>query len=150
VYLLTSGLFFFNAMLGWSIKSFSILSVQRKRQKLIAINVFIFAMACILVLLITIFSASIAFSVSLVNVPIDENTRADIACFIDRAGGCTNCEAAVGRCPEWGEVDVTRVLQTQAKSSAAMAAIFFVHASTAIRFGFGLRKHNIMYQIDYV
>jgi lysylphosphatidylglycerol synthetase-like protein (DUF2156 family) len=150
VYLLTAGLFLVGAITGWTIKAFSILSVQHKRQKLAAILIFIIAMGATLVALASIFAASIAFSVNLVNVPIDDETRGDIACFLDQAHGCTRCEEEVERCPEWSQADVTGVLQTQAKSSAALAAIFLVHASAALRFGFGLRKHIIMYQIDYV
>jgi lysylphosphatidylglycerol synthetase-like protein (DUF2156 family) len=150
VYLLTAGLFLVGALTGWSIKAFSILSVQHKRQKLAAILIFIIAMLATVCSLVSIFAASIAFSVNLVNVPIDDGTRGDIACFLDQAFSCTGCEDEVDRCPEWLQSDVTGVLQTQAKSSAALAAIFLVHALSALRFGFGLRKHIIMYQIDYV
>jgi hypothetical protein len=150
MYLLTAGLFFVGALTGWSIKAFSILSVQHKRQKLAAIVIFIITMAATLVLLASIFSASIVFSVNLVSSPIDEESRGNIACFLDQANSCTRCDFEEDRCPEWSQDDVTKVLQTQAKSSAALAAIFLVHAFTALRFGFGLRKHIIMYQIDYV
>jgi hypothetical protein len=150
VYLLTAGLFLIGALTGWFIKAFSILSVQQKRQKLAAVVIFIIAMGATLAALVSIFAASIAFSVNLVNVPIDTETREDIACFLDQADSCSSCEGETNRCPEWSESDVTGVLQTQAKSSAALAAIFVVHAFSALRFGFGLRKHIIMYQIDYV
>jgi lysylphosphatidylglycerol synthetase-like protein (DUF2156 family) len=150
VYLLTAGLFLVGALTGWFIKAFSILSVQQKRQKLAAVLIFIIAMGATLAALVSIFAASIAFSVNLVNVPIDKETREEIACFLDQADSCSRCEDEFDRCPEWSESDVTGVLQTQAKSSAALAAIFVVHAFSALRFGFGLRKHIIMYQIDYV
>jgi hypothetical protein len=45
---------------------------------------------------------------------------------------------------------VLRVLQTQYRSSAALAAIFIIYAISALRFGFLLRKHISLYQIDYV
>jgi hypothetical protein len=152
-YLATAGLFFVGALTGWSIKAFSILSVQHKRQKLAAIFIFIAAMAATIVLLLSIFWASIAYSISLVDVDIDNNTRGEVACFLDKANSCTGCQEGQNVtevCPEWTEDDITRVLQTQAKNSAALAAIFLVHAFSALRFGFGLRKHIIMYQIDYV
>lgn len=150
VYLVTAGLFFCAAMVGWSIKAVSILSIQHKRQKVIAVNLFIVLMAATLILLLTTFAASIALSVRLVDVPIDDDARGSLACFLDAAGSCTGCELEENRCPEWSVVDVTRVLQTQAKGSAALAAIFLMHSFSALRFGFGLRRHIKMYQIDYV
>jgi uncharacterized membrane protein len=125
-YLATAGVFFIGAMMGWSIKAFSIMSVRHKRRKLAAVILFIVAMAACLIMLATIFAASIAFSVSLVNLPISDGVRGDIACFIDQAGGCTRCDEDEDRCPEWVTADVTRVLRTQAKGSATLAAIYFL------------------------
>lgn len=85
---------------------------------------------------------------------IGSKERGDIACFIDNSGTCSQCESiedvSVLRCPEWSSEDVRIVLQTQAKSSAALASIFLLYAVSALRFGFSMRKYILLYQIDYV
>ena len=76
-----------------------------------------------------------------------------IACGVDTADSCSNCDGSIegmDLCPEWNLDDVTRVLQTQTKGSATLAIIFFLYSFSALRFGFVLRKHVTMYQIDYV
>ena len=103
-----------------------------------------------LVMLGTLFGTSISLSLSFVDFPVDDDVRGSIACFLDQAGSCTGCDRESDRCPEWSNDDVTKVLQTQAKASAALAAIFLLYALSALRFGFNLRKHIAMYQIDYV
>lgn len=109
-------------------------------------------MIAILILLTTIFATCIAFSVSLVDVPISDSQRGDIACFLDESGSCTRCdeEYRSDRCPEWSTADVTKVIQTQAKASASLAAMLMLYALSALRFGLGLRTHIRMYQIEYV
>jgi hypothetical protein len=113
---------------------------------------FIFVTASIFVMLVTIFAGSIAYSVSLVNFPPSEQSRGTIACYIDTAETCTGCKNRIPvlRCPEWTEEDVTKVLQTQMKGSATLAAIFVLYALSALRFGFSMRRHTLLYQIDYV
>jgi hypothetical protein len=113
---------------------------------------FIFVTASIFAMLVTIFAGSIAYSVSFVQIPLTDKSRATIACFIDTAQTCTGCDAIIptNRCPEWTDDDVTKVLQTQAKSSATLAAIFVLYALSALRFGFSMRRHTLLYQIDYV
>ena len=104
-------------------------------------------------LLISLFAASITFSSSFVEIPLTDSQRGDLACIIDQAGSCTNCDLPHGdpnRCPEWSVSDVTKVIQTQAKSSAALAAILMLYSFGALRFGFGMRKHIRMYQIQYI
>ena len=150
LFLVTALLFFLAAMIGWYISAKSVMSTRHKRNKLISIWAFIIMMVCILVLLTTIFATCIAFSVSLVDVPISEAQRGDIACFLDET--CTGCddEPNVPVCPEWGIGDVTKVIQTQAKASASLAAMLMLYALSALRFGIGLRTHIRMYQIEYV
>ena len=51
---------------------------------------------------------------------------------------------------EWTSQDVARIIQTQLKQSATLAAIFFLYAFSALRFGFSLRGSVSKYEIDYV
>jgi len=51
---------------------------------------------------------------------------------------------------EWQTGDVVRIIQTQLKQSASLAAIFFLYAFSALRFGFSLRASVSKYEIDYV
>ena len=101
-------------------------------------------------MLVTIFAGSIVFSINLVDVPISNEARGTIACFIDDDLTCTNCDRRINKCPEWTNEDVTKVLQTTAKGSATLSAIFILYASSALRFGFSMRKNILLYQIDYV
>ena len=110
-------------------------------------------MAIIGLVLIALFAASLIFSSSVVDFPLTGSQRGDLACTIDRSGSCTNCDAEeenVERCPEWSVDDVIKVIQTQAKSSAALAAILMLYSFGALRFGWGMRKHIRMYQIEYI
>jgi hypothetical protein len=99
-----------------------------------------------------IFMASLIYSVNLVDVPLTDRLRGDIACYIDSAQGCTQCNNLDGlqECPEWSDDDVIKVIQTQLKQSATLAAIFLLYAFSSLRFGFVLRSHISRYQIDYV
>jgi hypothetical protein len=149
--IVTGSLFLVVALLGWYISAFSILNTSDKRRKLLAIRVFLVLIGVICVFLASIFAASIAFSISFVDLPIKDHDRGKIACFLDRIGSCSNCNGGKGRvCPEWSRADVTHVIQTQAKGSATLSAIFIMYGIAALRFGFGLRNHVTMYQIDYV
>lgn len=100
-------------------------------------------------LLIAIFSMSIVFAAWLGSTAISDELRGNVACFLDGTS-CTRCQFEVRRCPEWSDADVVSVIQTQAKSSATLAAIFFAYAFGAIRFGFKMRTHISTYQIEYV
>lgn len=146
------GLFFLEAMLAWFLGTFSILNMNDKRRKSAVIVVFVAIATLLLIMLATIFAGSVAFSLSLGETRISEGLRGEIACFIDQSGTCTKCDAdeAGGRCPEWSIDDVTRILQTQAKTGAAFAAIFAVYAYGILRYGITLRKHISNYQIDFV
>jgi hypothetical protein len=106
--------------------SFSILNTTDKRRKSVAIMIFILIAISLLVMIATIFSASIVFSLSLQEIQISDALRGEIACFIDQSGSCTRCDNQVERCPEWGKEDITKILQTQAKTGAAFAAVFVV------------------------
>lgn len=155
LFLVTAALFSISAIVGWYISAKPVMSTRHKRNKLISIWAFIIMLVCILILLTTIFATCIAFSVSLVEVPISETQRGDIACFLDESGSCTLCgdgeyEYRSDRCPEWSIADVTKVIQTQAKASASLAAMLMLYALSALRFGLGLRTHIRMYQIEYV
>lgn len=129
---------------------YSILNSRDKRRKLILTVVFIVLMMVACIFLVAIFAASITLSISLVDLPISFDERGRIACFLDQVGSCTRCEFGTRRCPEWTTSDVTRVIQTQAKGSATLSAIFVLYGISALRYGFGLRKNVAMYQIDYV
>lgn len=99
-----------------------------------------------------IFTGSILQSTSLINVPLRDFERGKAACVIDSVQSCSFCGNRLGlrECPEWTDGEVTKVLQTQLKQSSAMAAIFILYSISALRFGFVLKKHISMYQIDYV
>jgi hypothetical protein len=88
--------------------------------------------------------------VSLVDVPISESQRGNIACFLEGTRSCTRCDEEIDRCPEWSKEDVTTVIRTQAKASASLAAMLMLYAFSALRFGIGLRTHIRMYQIEYM
>lgn len=122
---------------------------------MLAINLFIVVIAIVFILLIWIVGGSIAFSISLAETPLSSEARGNIACFLDQANTCTGCNQGASdtpstRCPEWTTDDVTKILQTQAKSSASLAAIFLLYALSAMRFGFSTRRYIRLYQIDYV
>lgn len=104
-------------------------------------------------ILTAIFVASISYSVALVDIPITPDQQQNIACGVDTADSCSNCDLHIPdapKCPEWSLDDVKAVLQTQTKGSATLAILFFLYSFSALRFGFVLRKHVTMYQIDYV
>lgn len=152
-YMACGVLFFLTAILGWFISTFSILSGRDKRYKHISVIFFIFLMTVTSFILTIIFVASVSYSVALVDIPIGGDMTDTIACGVDTADSCSNCDGAdedMDLCPEWSLDDVTRVLQTQTKGSATLAIIFFLYSFSALRFGFVLRKHVTMYQIDYV
>jgi len=97
-----------------------------------------------------IFSTSVTFAGALSSIPLDDSARGTIACYYAYNQACSNCDSETNRCPEWTSGDVVIVLQSQAKTSATFAAIFFVYAFGIFRFGFVLRKHIATYQIEYV
>mmetsp|Transcript_27885 Transcript_27885/g.37062 ORF Transcript_27885/g.37062 Transcript_27885/m.37062 type:complete len:124 (+) Transcript_27885:1066-1437(+) len=101
---------------------------------------------------VAIFSTSLIFSLEVSPVRLSAEKRGNIACSIDAGASCTNCfdDLDENRCPEWSEGEVKKVIQTELKLSATMAAIFFIYGSSALRFGFTLRSHIMKYQIDYV
>lgn len=144
------GLFFLSAVLAWFLQAFPILNTKDKRRKSITILGLVLMSFMLLVLLTTLFSASILVSISLEEIEIPEAQRGNIACFIDQSGSCTRCEEEENRCPEWSNADVTKILQNQTKASAALAAIFLTYAASNLRHAFNLRSHIMNYQIDYV
>lgn len=154
IYLIAAAFFFIALLTGWFLSTFSIRNSADKSKKNIAVVIFIGVMAANVLLLASIFAASIMFSVNLVDTtPIPGSKRGDVACFIDeKAGTCTSCGALIPdeQCPEWTTSDMMKILKTQLKQSATMSAIFFLYAVNILRFGFVLRKHLSLYQIDYV
>jgi formate hydrogenlyase subunit 6/NADH:ubiquinone oxidoreductase subunit I len=137
-------------MLAWFLRSYPILNTRDKRRKSVAIIGFIMMSVSLIVILTTIFSACIAFSLSFEELPISDDYKGDIACFIDQSGSCTGCNDTDGRCPEWSKADVTSILQSQAKAGASLAAIFLIYAAGCLRYGFHLRAHITNYMIEYV
>jgi hypothetical protein len=149
--------FLLAAILAWFLGSFSIYNTQQKHRKSIAILVFIVIATGLFLVLTVLFSASVAYSLAIGREIIVKNEqRGSIACFLDKVGSCTNCEAANSSngcsecCPEWSVSDVNKVLQAQAKTSATIAAIGLLYASGCLRYGFTLKRVIMNYQIDYV
>jgi hypothetical protein len=106
---------------------------------------------------VAIFTASLAYSLDIVKVELKDDLRGTIACYVDAVGSCSNCKCLVEACspevvicPEWTTQDVSKIMQTQLKQSATLAAIFFIYAFSALRFGFVLCKAQSKYQIAYV
>jgi hypothetical protein len=159
-YICTGGAFGFSALLGWFISVRTVYSTRDKTRKLGAICIFI-AMMCLTIMSIaSILSASIIFSIRIVTL-ISEKERGELACFIDSACSCSNCNVTYCDtngiynssntvCPEWSTEDVLSVMRTQLKQSASVACIFLIYALGALRFGFNLFNHVKRYEIDYV
>lgn len=143
-------LFLVAGIIGWYISSFSISRTSEKRRKLFFIICFIGVMVVNFAVLIVIVSSSILFAAAIPTISIDDMIRGKIACAIARNYGCSSCGSEAERCLEWSVSDVIRILQTQSKTSAAIAAIFLVYAFGAFRFGFVMRRHIATYQIEYV
>ena len=156
-YMASGGCFLMAALLGWFISAYSVLNSRDKQHKQIAVSLFIATMVLTLVVLVAVFAASLVFSVDLVDYGISENERGRLACYIDTANSCSNCyptdefwDPDEPHCPEWTNDDILKVLQTQLKQSATLAAILLIYAASALRFGFVLRSHVSRYQIEYV
>ena len=156
-YFASGGSFLFAVLLGWFISTYSVLNSRDKLHKQIAVSLFIVTMVLTIFILMVVFAASLVFSVDLVDYGISDEERGNIACYVDTANSCTNCypddegwDPTEPQCPEWTLDDVVKVLQTQLKQSATLAAIFLIYAFSALRFGFVLRSHVSRYQIEYV
>ena len=156
-YFASGGSFLFAVLLGWFISTYSVLNSRDKLHKQIAVSLFIATMVLTIFILMVVFAASLVFSVDLVDYGISDEERGSIACYVDTANSCTNCypndkgwDPTEPQCPEWTLDDVVKVLQTQLKQSATLAAIFLIYAFSALRFGFVLRSHVSRYQIEYV
>ncbi|GAX09907.1 hypothetical protein FisN_11Lh108 [Fistulifera solaris] len=103
LFVAAGGLFFLAAILGWFISSYTILNTRDKRYKMLAVNFFLIIIAVVFILLIWIVGGSIAFSISLVENPLSEEARGNIACFLDQANTCTGCDQDPSdsiRCPD--------------------------------------------------
>jgi hypothetical protein len=157
-YISSSGSFLVAALLGWFISGYSVLNSRDKQHKKIAVSLFITTIILTIFFVGAIFAASVVFSVDIVDYGINDDDRGQIACSVDTANSCTNCfdkndinnRNEMRQCPEWTDSDILKVLQTQLKQSATLAAIFLIYAFSALRFGFILRSHVSRYQIEYV
>jgi len=159
-YLITGVSFTLSALLGWFISWKTVFSIRDKMHKKVAVYGFIVMMVLTIFAVASIFTASLIFSLNIAPVDFDDENRGIIACFIDAANSCTCCDDDNGddvvvtncdkKCPEWTTQDVARIIQTQLKQSATLAAIFVLYAFSALRFGFSLRTAVSKYEIDYV
>ena len=157
-YISSSGSFLVAALLGWFISGYSVLNSRDKQHKKIAVSLFITTIILTIFFVGAILAASVVFSVDIVDYGINDDDRGQIACSVDTANSCTNCfdkndinnRNEMRQCPEWTDSDILKVLQTQLKQSATLAAIFLIYAFSALRFGFILRSHVSRYQIEYV
>eukprot|EP00980_Cylindrotheca_fusiformis_P028344 scaffold22592_cov129-Cylindrotheca_fusiformis.AAC.30 len=145
VYLATAVLFCVAMLTGWLLSSLSIQDNVDKKRKNVAVIVFIIVMATNTVLLVTLFVASLVLSAALLESPIDEADRGEIACYIDQGGSCTGCgdHTAGSQCPEWSLDEVTNILQTQLKQSATIAMIFFLYCISVLRSRNGGMHHTL-------
>ena len=154
LYLIAAALFLIGLATGWYLSVFTIRNHADKQTKSIMVLVFIFVMFANVLMLAVIFVASILLSTNLISSDITGDEVDDVACRLDGDVSCTQCELdpSLGErlCPEWTENDVTRILLTQLKQSASLAAIFVLYAVSLLRFGITLRRHLRLYQIDYV
>ena len=107
------------------------------------------------------FSFCIVFSLSLTDEPISDSNRGQLACHIDQSGSCTQCNENIDddtvapfplyeQCPEWSMDDVTRIIQSQTKAGATLAAICLLYSVGSIRYGIAMQKHISDYLIEYV
>jgi len=154
MFYITSGMFFGAAILG-CFTATSVYNQRDKQRKKAAVNLFILMIIITIFLVGAIFANSLVYSVGLVDNDLG-GMRGTIACRVDTANSCTSCSTDDDnldeeiQCVEWSKQDVTKILQTQLKQSATVAAIFLLYAFSALRFGFVLRTHVSMYQIDYL
>jgi hypothetical protein len=149
-YLVSGGAFTLAAIMGVSLKLYTVLNKRQKKCKQGLVLAFILTVVVTIFSVTTIFATSIIYSLNIIKIPT--NAYHQIACMLDTGGSCTGCDATnpVDVCPEWSESDVVRVIQTIMKQSATAAASFFVYSSIALRYGFLLFRHVSSYQIDYV
>uniref|UniRef100_A0A7S2JSH7 Uncharacterized protein n=2 Tax=Leptocylindrus danicus TaxID=163516 RepID=A0A7S2JSH7_9STRA len=155
-YLVSAGTFFITAALGWGIANVPIMSAAHKRRQLFAVHLFICTVVLTIISVSAIFCASLIYSSTFLDLDLSSEEVSLIACKIDTADSCSGCNKdndgtlSIPVCPEWSEDDVVKVICTQLKQSAILAAIFFIYALSALQFGFILRRHIKAYQIDYV
>ena len=93
------------------------------------------------------------YSVNLINLGFSNEERGDISCFLDQgANSCTGCNVAnsAAKCPEWDVEEILNVYRTIFKLSASFAAIMLIYAFGGLRYGFSLKKHFSLYQIQYL
>lgn len=157
-YVVAGSSFFLSAWLGWFISYKTVLDVRDKMHKQLSVYAFIGMIVVAIISLGSIFIASLLHSVDLVYIDLDEKLRATIACYVGTVNSCTNCEALTSNitlhvseiCTEWNREDVLKIMQTQLKQSASLAAIMLMYALTALRFGFRLKSIVSSYEVDYV
>ena len=138
------------ALVGVYLKIYTVLNRRQRRFKQGVVVIFIFTLLLTIVAVATIFTTSLIYSLNIVD--LDLENYSTIACYLDTGESCTNCSSVVplDRCPEWTKDDVKSVLQSTLKQSASFAAICFVYAIIALRYGFQLFGYVSRYQIEYV
>lgn len=151
-YLICSGLFLLAAILGWFISQSPILNARSKQRKHSCILLFMALILISVILLIYVLITSIYYSFRLVKNDLTEDQRGALACAAGTTETCTNCNDLESGpvCPQWTLDQVTRVLQAQVRQIITLAGMFLLYAISSIRFGFIMRKHLILYEIDYV
>lgn len=148
LYMITSSLFLIALFLGWFLSAFSIRSNVDKNNKRNAVLFLIMVLFLNAALLVSIFAISISWSYHLELTGFD---RATLACNMKNSQ-CTGCNDVVteNSCPEWSSEDIRSIMRRQLKQSATLAVIFLLYDLNVMIHGLHLRKHLIMYQIDYV
>lgn len=162
IFMIAGGVFFVLALLAWFLWTYPITQTSHKHNKSIAIIAFIIISFGMILTMATIFASCIVESLFLGG-DLSDSARGQIACSIDQSGSCTQCPGDIAilnstdasvlpedQCPEWSYENVTRVLQSQAKTGANLAVICMFYAIGAFRYGLSIRKHIINYKIAYV
>jgi hypothetical protein len=160
---ITSGvLFLASALLGWYISVKEVLMDRNKTQKQFAIVGFMGMLVLTFLFVVGIIVLSVILNVDLGATELHDEQRGTIACFLDAASSCSNCNYTEdnvafvafnqneSQCPEWTGSDVSTIVQTQLKQSAILASIFAFYAITALNFGNTLRKKLLQYEIFYL
>ena len=161
-FIISGSLFLASALLGWYISVKEVLMDRNKVQKQFAIIGFMLMLVLTFVFVVGVIVLSVILNVDLGATELKSDQRGTIACFLDAAESCSNCnhtddsDGSVTfnpneeQCPEWTRSDVSTIVQTQLKQSAILAFIFAFYAITALKFGITLRKKLLQYEIAYL
>lgn len=138
------------AVIGVFLKYYTVLNGKQRRFKQGVVVIFIFTIVVAVIAVLTIFTTSLIYSLNILDPSIF--SHGTIACYLDTGKACSRCDSEnpIQRCPEWSKDDVKSILDTILKQSASFAAICFVYAIIALRYGFQLFGYVSRYQIEYV